>query len=161
MIEDDRLRQARVSLSARTGAGPTPYDVTWQRDGVELRRYRATGPTTGPPVLLVPSMINRSYIFDLYPGSSCVEDMLAAVPYALGDIDVNGKPTTMSYDGAAAIMIVHSIRLISCCAYATPAQLERADIVLKRMNSAIGIRSAVGWTVEGAYGLGMGMGRFF
>jgi hypothetical protein len=28
MIEDDRLRQARVSLSARPGAGPTPYDVT-------------------------------------------------------------------------------------------------------------------------------------
>ena len=93
--------------------------------------------------------------------SKIIEDMLAAVPYALGDIDVNGKPTTMSYDGAAAIMIVHSIRLISCCAYATPAQLERADIVLKRMNSAIGIRSAVGWTVEGAFGLGLGMGRFF
>jgi hypothetical protein len=93
--------------------------------------------------------------------SKTIEDMLAAVPYALGDIDVNGKPTTMSYDGAAAIMIVHSIRLISCCAYATPAQLERADIVLKRMNSAIGIRSAVGWTVGGAFGVGLGMGRFF
>jgi hypothetical protein len=51
----------------------------------------------------------------------------------------------MPYDGAAAMIIVHSIRLVSHCAYATPAQLERADIILKRMNSAIGIRSAVGW----------------
>lgn len=93
--------------------------------------------------------------------SKTIEDMLAAVPYALGDINVNGKPTTMSYDGAAAVMIVHSIRLISCCAYATPAQLERAEIILKRMNSAIGIRSAVGWTVGGAFGMALGMGRFF
>lgn len=88
-----------------------------------------------------------------------IEDMLTAVPYALGDINVNGKPATMSHDGAAAITIVQSIRLISCCAYASPAQLERADIILKRMNSAIGIRSAVGWTVGGAFGIGVPIGR--
>ncbi|VUC25657.1 unnamed protein product [Clonostachys rosea] len=78
-----------------------------------------------------------------------IQDMLCSVPYALGDIGPGGMPTTMAYDGAAAMIIVHSIRLISHCAYATPAQLERADIILKRMNSAIGIRSAVGWMAKG------------
>ncbi len=91
--------------------------------------------------------------------SRTIEDMLAAVPYALGDINVNGKPAMMSHDGAAAITIVHSIRLISHCAYASPAQLERADIILKRMNSAIGIRSAVSWTEGQDYGLGLGRER--
>jgi hypothetical protein len=75
----------------------------------------------------------------------CVDDMLASVPYALGDIDSNGMPSSMMYDGAAAIMIVHSIRLVTHCVYTTPAQAERAAIILTRLNSAIGIRSAVGW----------------
>ena len=75
----------------------------------------------------------------------CVDDMLFCVPYALGDIDSSGMPSTMMYDGAAAIMIVHSIRLVTHCVYTTPAQGERADIILTRLNSAIGIRSAVGW----------------
>lgn len=75
----------------------------------------------------------------------CVDDMLGLVPYALGDIDASGMPSSMMYDGAAAIMIVHSIRLVTHCVYTTPAQGERADIILTRLNSAIGIRSAVGW----------------
>lgn len=74
-----------------------------------------------------------------------IDDMLACVPYALGDIDLGGMPATMLHDGAAGIIIVHSIRLVANCAYATPVQLQRADIILKRINSAIGIRSAVGW----------------
>ncbi|KAF5232326.1 hypothetical protein FAUST_8788 [Fusarium austroamericanum] len=80
----------------------------------------------------------------------CVDDMLASVPYALGDIDSNGMPSSMMYDGAAAIMIVHSIRLVTHCVYTTPAQAERAGIILTRLNSAIGIRSAVGWLAEDA-----------
>ncbi|KAH7161771.1 hypothetical protein EDB81DRAFT_715546 [Dactylonectria macrodidyma] len=81
-----------------------------------------------------------------------IQDMLYSVPYALGDIGPGGMPATMSHDGAAAIIIVHSIRLVSHCAYATAAQLERAEIILKRMNSAIGIRSAVGWVDGGGEG---------
>lgn len=90
-----------------------------------------------------------------------IEDMLASVPYALGDINPAGMPATMTHDGAAAITIVHSIRLITHCAYATPAQMERADIILKRMNAAIGIRSAVGWTDAGGYHLGFNRERSF
>ncbi|KAL6915014.1 hypothetical protein FSHL1_012687 [Fusarium sambucinum] len=80
----------------------------------------------------------------------CVDDMLTSVPYALGDIDSNGMPSSMLYDGAAAIMIVHSIRLVTHCVYTTPAQAERAAIILTRLNSAIGIRSAVGWLAADA-----------
>ncbi|KAF4953564.1 hypothetical protein FGADI_5900 [Fusarium gaditjirri] len=74
-----------------------------------------------------------------------VDDMLAAVPYALGDIDPSGMPATMLHDGAAAIVIVHSIRLVTHCVYTTPEQAERAAHILARLNSAVGIRSAVGW----------------
>lgn len=91
--------------------------------------------------------------------SKIIEDMLAAVPYALGDIGVNGAPATIPYDGACAIIIVQSIRLITGCSYASPAQLQRADIILRRMNSAIGIRSAVGWTGGDVYGIGSGRER--
>ncbi|KAH7129850.1 hypothetical protein B0J13DRAFT_509161 [Dactylonectria estremocensis] len=90
--------------------------------------------------------------------SKTIQDMLSSVPYALGDIGRGGMPAAMTHDGAAAIIIVHSIRLVSHCAYATPAQLERADIILKRMNSAIGIRSAVGWIDGESYSQSYGMG---
>lgn len=78
-----------------------------------------------------------------------VDDMLAAVPYALGDIDPSGMPATMLHDGAAAIIIVHSIRLVTHCVYTTPEQTERAAHILARLNSAIGIRSAVGFIPGG------------
>ncbi|KAF5003172.1 hypothetical protein FDECE_10240 [Fusarium decemcellulare] len=80
-----------------------------------------------------------------------IEDILASVPFALGDVDPCGRPTTMLYDGAAAIVIVHSIRLVSHCAYATPDQLRKASEILTRMNSMIGIRSAVGFVEGGMY----------
>ncbi|SPJ73364.1 uncharacterized protein FTOL_03094 [Fusarium torulosum] len=78
-----------------------------------------------------------------------IDDMLAGVPYALGDIDANGMPATMTHDGAAAIVIVHSIRLVTHCIYTTPSQNERAEIILTRLNSAIGLRSAVGMLAGG------------
>ncbi|KAF5025490.1 hypothetical protein F66182_2395 [Fusarium sp. NRRL 66182] len=74
-----------------------------------------------------------------------IDDMLVSVPYALGDVDAKGMPSTMKHDGAAAIIIVHSIRLVTHCTYATASQLQSAEIILNRMNSAIGVRSAVGW----------------
>ncbi|KAH7230699.1 hypothetical protein B0J15DRAFT_506220 [Fusarium solani] len=79
-----------------------------------------------------------------------IDDMLTSVPFALGDVDPTGRPATMLYDGAAAIVIVHSIRLVSHCAYATTAQLQKASEILTRMNSTIGIRSAVGFD-DGSY----------
>ncbi len=69
----------------RPGVGLTPKDEVWARDKVRLYRYhgerRAVGdtPKAGagrPPVLLVMSLISRSYILDLQRGNSCVEFLL-------------------------------------------------------------------------------------
>ncbi len=55
----------------------TPKDAVWQRDKVRLWRYRSETRGGGPPLLLVHSLVNRSYIFDLVPGNSMVEVLLA------------------------------------------------------------------------------------
>lgn len=74
-----------------------------------------------------------------------IDDILSCVPYALGDIKPSGVSPGNRHDGAGAIVIVHSIRLVSHCAYATPDQLAKAKSILARINSVIGIKSAVGW----------------
>jgi Poly(3-hydroxyalkanoate) synthetase len=60
----------------RPRIGCTPHVVIWREDRVSLRRYRAGMGPGRPPVLLVPSLINRSHIWDLRPGDSFVEGLL-------------------------------------------------------------------------------------
>jgi polyhydroxyalkanoate synthase len=60
----------------RPHTGCTPHVVMWHQDRVTLRRYRAGAVAGRPPVLLVPSLINRSRIWDLRPGDSFVEGLL-------------------------------------------------------------------------------------
>jgi poly[(R)-3-hydroxyalkanoate] polymerase subunit PhaC len=59
----------------RPQAGCSPYTVVWSKDKVTLRHY-TSGPE-GRPVLLVPSLINRSHIWDIRPGDSFVEGLQA------------------------------------------------------------------------------------
>jgi polyhydroxyalkanoate synthase len=59
----------------RPQIGCSPHAVTWRRDKVTVRHYTAA--TGGRPVLLVPSLINRSHIWDLRPGDSFVEGLQA------------------------------------------------------------------------------------
>jgi poly[(R)-3-hydroxyalkanoate] polymerase subunit PhaC len=61
----------------RPRTGCTPHVVVWRQDRMTLRRYRAGMDTGAPPLLLVPSLINRSHIWDLRPGDSFVEGLLA------------------------------------------------------------------------------------
>ncbi len=75
------LRSVRNGLRhyARLDRPPissTPKDTVWQRDKVRLWRYRSENRSDGPPLLLVHSLVNRSYIFDLVPGNSMVEVLL-------------------------------------------------------------------------------------
>lgn len=75
----------------------------------------------------------------------CIDDMLSAVPSALGDVeDPSGRRSSICCDGGAAVVIVHSIRLAASCAYATMEQCQRAVDILSRFSSGIGVRSAVG-----------------
>lgn len=75
--------------------------------------------------------------------AAVIDDILASVPYALGDVGPGGLPGKVAHDGAAAIVIVHSIRLVSSCAYSTPEQERKAMDILARLNAGMGIRAAV------------------
>ncbi len=70
------LRYAQAMSRPRSGA--TPRDVVWSRDRAELWRYRGGPIRYDPPVLIVHSLVSRSYILDLRPGASSVEYLLGA-----------------------------------------------------------------------------------
>jgi polyhydroxyalkanoate synthase len=50
----------------------TPRDLVWQRDKGRLWRYRSEARTLRPPILIVHSLVSKSYILDLQPGNSMV-----------------------------------------------------------------------------------------
>jgi polyhydroxyalkanoate synthase len=54
----------------------TPRDLVWQLDKGRLWRYRSDARRYRPPVLIVHSLVSKSYILDLLPGNSFVEFML-------------------------------------------------------------------------------------
>jgi polyhydroxyalkanoate synthase subunit PhaC len=62
----------------RPGLGCTPKDVVWQRGRSKLWHYRNDDVRHSPPLLIVFSLISRSYILDLTPGNSFVEQLLGA-----------------------------------------------------------------------------------
>jgi polyhydroxyalkanoate synthase len=76
------MRRTRNGIRYARGAskpqvGITPSETVWQRDKARMWRY-AGGPVRfDPPVLIVHSLVSRSYILDLRPGSSAVEHFLA------------------------------------------------------------------------------------
>lgn len=76
-VERNALR-ARNGIKLVTGAGRprsglTPKDVVWQQDRATVWRYRSDAVRYGPPLLIVFSLVSRSYILDLAPGNSFVE----------------------------------------------------------------------------------------
>ena len=62
-----------VRRSQRPKLGTTPKDVVWRRDKAQLWRYRGGPGRYAQPLLIVTSLVSRSYILDLLPGSSAVE----------------------------------------------------------------------------------------
>jgi polyhydroxyalkanoate synthase subunit PhaC len=62
----------------RPGVGCTPHTVIWSRGRASLKHYTAGADAGRPAILLVPSLINRSYIWDLRHGDSFVEHLLDA-----------------------------------------------------------------------------------
>jgi hypothetical protein len=57
----------------RPTVGTTPKQTVWRRDRAQLWRYRSDGVTARTPVLIVMSLVSRSYILDLYSGASFIE----------------------------------------------------------------------------------------
>jgi polyhydroxyalkanoate synthase subunit PhaC len=60
------------------GVGQAPKEIVWRRGRSELWRYRSDQIRVSPPLLIVYSLFNRSYILDLQPGNSFVEHLLNA-----------------------------------------------------------------------------------
>jgi len=57
----------------RPKVGATPKDTVWRRDKAQLWRYRSDQVATRTPVLIIMSLVSRSYILDLYSGASFIE----------------------------------------------------------------------------------------
>jgi polyhydroxyalkanoate synthase len=70
------VRYVRGSSKPKVGA--TPRDTVWQRDKAQLWRYHGGPVRYGPPILIVHSLVSRSYILDLRPGHSAVEYLVGA-----------------------------------------------------------------------------------
>ncbi|HET9690217.1 MAG TPA: alpha/beta fold hydrolase [Acidimicrobiales bacterium] len=62
----------------RPATGVTPKEVVWRQGRSELWHYTAGTPTLSPPLLIIFSLVSRSYILDLTPGNSFVERLLEA-----------------------------------------------------------------------------------
>ena len=77
----------RQVLRARNGLGylagtkhpavaQTPRALVWQRDKARLWRYRSDARRVSPPILIVHSLVSKSYILDLLPGNSMIAYLL-------------------------------------------------------------------------------------
>ncbi len=80
-VERNRVRARNglrhVAGIGRVEVGCSPKDLVWRRDKVQMYRYRSDRRTVEPPLLLVMSLVTKPYVFDLRPGNSFVEALLA------------------------------------------------------------------------------------
>jgi polyhydroxyalkanoate synthase len=75
------IRRGRNGLryaagTSRPKVGQTPKNVAWRRHKAQLWRYRADAVRFRPPVVIVHSLVSRSYVLDLYPGNSAIAFLL-------------------------------------------------------------------------------------
>lgn len=81
-IDRARLRAANglrhLGGDAFIPTAATPRELLWSHDIVELYKYTSPSGRGREPVMIVHSLVTRSHVFDLFPGSSLVEDLLAS-----------------------------------------------------------------------------------
>ncbi len=63
---------AYLTGSNQPRMGQTPRDLVWKRDKARLWRYRSDQRRYQPPVLIVHSLVSKSYVLDLLPNTSMV-----------------------------------------------------------------------------------------
>jgi len=61
---------------SRPPLAQTPRDLVWRRDTARLWRYRSDERRIAPPVLIVHSLISKSYILDLLPNATMIGFLL-------------------------------------------------------------------------------------
>src|SRR3954454_19695935 len=81
-VERNALR-ARNGIKLAAGVskprlGQTPKDLVWSRGHAQLWRYRSDRVSLRPPLLMVFSLVSKSYVLDLQPGNSFVEHLQSA-----------------------------------------------------------------------------------
>ena len=67
---------AYLTDGKRPAVAQTPRDLIWERDKARLWRYRSDQRRYRPPVLIVHSLVSKSYILDLLPGTSMLRYLL-------------------------------------------------------------------------------------
>jgi poly[(R)-3-hydroxyalkanoate] polymerase subunit PhaC len=67
---------AYLAGANRPAMAQTPRDLVWKRDKARLWRYRSDERRFRPPVLIVHSLVSKSYILDLLPGTSLIRYLL-------------------------------------------------------------------------------------
>src|SRR5438046_4948764 len=65
-----------MTVHNRPAMGQPPRDEVWKRDKSRLCRYRSDERRIKPPVLIVHSLVSKSYILDLLPGTSMIGYLL-------------------------------------------------------------------------------------
>lgn len=87
LIEGIRRDTARALLRGRNGVkyvagigrprvGPTPRETIWRRGKASLFRYESDARAGRRPLVIVFSILGRSYVLDLLPGNSFIQHML-------------------------------------------------------------------------------------
>jgi polyhydroxyalkanoate synthase len=124
----DRIRRdvERSVLRAKNGIkyvtgigqpelGQSAKDVVWTRDKVQLWRYQSDQRRWRPPLLLVMSLVSRSYVFDLRPRASVVQYFLSqgldvfAIDWGVPD-EVEASNTLETYCDEYLPLIVEATR---------------------------------------------------
>lgn len=74
LLERQYLRarngMAYMAGGTRPKVARTPRDLIWKQDKARLWRYRSDNRRYSPPVLIVHSLVSKSYILDLLPNTS-------------------------------------------------------------------------------------------
>ena len=77
LYELERIRRGMFvhATAPRPDVGVTPHVVVHEQDKLKLRYYAPKRDEGLPPVVLVPSLINRAYILDLESDRSMVASL--------------------------------------------------------------------------------------
>ncbi|WP_227938254.1 alpha/beta fold hydrolase [Alkalihalobacillus deserti] len=76
IIKEKKVGNEISLVEADLRVGQTPRELVWKKNKASLWYYPASKKTYKIPLFLVYSLINESYILDLYPGMSMIEAFL-------------------------------------------------------------------------------------
>ena len=76
LVEKANVAPERFDQLMKDDVDHTPYDVVYEENKLELRKYTPEEVTQETPIILVYALINRPYILDMHPETSVVKKFL-------------------------------------------------------------------------------------